>query len=153
MPSFVAQANTDVTILNGAIELEQQAQWTYAAAAKSGLLKPEVVTVATKISGQHGAHEAALTEAVKKLGGTAPKAKDSYPLPELKSQEDVLKYALKLETMATNAYFDAFTKLSDKALKMAGVSIMNDEAQHVAVLRGALGMDPVEGSTLPLKAV
>lgn len=153
MPSYLAQATGDIAILNGAIELEQQAQWTYAAASKSGLLKPEVVAVATKIAGQHGAHESALADAVKKLGGTAPKAKDSYPLPELKSQEDVLKYALKLETQATNAYFEAFTKLSDKALKLAGISIMNDEAQHVAVLRGALGLDPVESATLPLKAI
>jgi rubrerythrin len=150
MSSVIAQTNNDVTILNTAIGLEQQAQWTYGAAAKTNLLKPEVVTVATKIAGQHKEHETALSAAVRQLGGTPPTAKDTYPLPELKSQEDILKYALSLETAAANAYFDAFTKLSSNALKLAGISIMNDESQHVVVLRSALGLDPVQGAFFPL---
>ncbi len=152
MPSILAQTNADVTILNGAIELEQQAQWTYGAAAGTKLLKDDVLAVAVKISGQHKEHEAALTAAVKKLGGTPPTAKSSYPLPDLKTQEDILKYALKLEITAANAYYDAFTKLSDNTLKLAGISIMGSEVQHVVVLRSALNLDPVDTSFMPLKS-
>ena len=148
---FSAPLAADVDILNGAISLEQQAQWTYAAAAKSGLLSADVVSVATAIVDQHKQHEQVLAAAVTKLGGTPTTAKASYDLPSLASQNDVLKYALKLETQAANAYFGAFTQLSDAALQQAGISIMNDEVQHVVVLRSALGLDPVPTSFMPLK--
>ncbi len=149
--TLFAPAMADVDILMGAIGLEQQAQYAYGAGAKSGLLSADVVKVATAIADQHKQHEAALTAAVTKLGGTAPKAKDTYDLGTLKTQEDVLKLALMLEVQAANAYFDAFTKLTDVGLKNAGLSIMNDETQHVAILRSALGMDPVSSSFMPLK--
>lgn len=149
--NLLAPTTADVDILNGAISLEQQAQWTYAAAAKTNLLSPDVLKVATQIAGQHQQHEQALAAAVTKLGGTPPTAKSSYDLPTIKTQTDILNYALKLETQAANAYFDAFTKLSDNALQLAGISIMNDEVQHVVVLRSALGLDPVPSSFLPLK--
>lgn len=152
--TFFAPAMADVDILTGAIGLEQQAQFAYGAGAKSGLLSADVVKVATAIADQHKQHEAALTAAVTKLGGTVPTAATSYPnlnLGTLKTQEDVLKLALMLEVQAANAYFDAFTKLTDVGLKNAGLSIMNDETQHVAILRSALGMDPMSSSFMPLK--
>lgn len=152
MPSTLfAPMSADVDILNGAISLEQQAQWTYGAAAKTGLLSADVVKVATAIADQHKQHEQALSAAVTKMGGTPPTAKSTYDLPSLKSQGDILNYALTLETQAANAYYDAFTKLSDLGLKQAGISIMNDEVQHVVVLRSALGMNPVVTSFMPLK--
>lgn len=152
MPKLSAPMAADVDLMNAAIALEQQAQWTYGAAAKTGILKPEVVTVATKIIGQHADHEKAWTTEVTKLGGTAPKAKDKYDLPDLKTQEDILKYALSLEVLAANTYFDVLQKLTTKTLKTIAVSIMGDEAQHAVVLSSALGLQPFTSTQfMPIK--
>jgi rubrerythrin len=153
MPNLSPRLAADVDLLNAAIALEQQAIWTYGAAAKTNLLKPEVLDVAKMIAGQHADHEKALSDQVTKMGGTPPKAKDSYNLPALNSQEDILKYALSLEVGAANGYFDVLQKLSDKTLKQLSASIMGDESQHVTVLSSALGMQPFNMTAfLPLKA-
>lgn len=153
MSKLLAPLAADVDLFNAAIALEQQAIWTYQTAAKTNLLKPEVLTVATKIAGQHADHAKALSDAVTKLGGTPPTAKDKYDLPDLKTQEDILKYALSLEVLATNTYFDVLQKLTDATRKQLSASIMTDESQHVTVLSSALGMTPFNATAfLPLKA-
>lgn len=152
MPKLAAPLAADVDLLNAAIALEQQAIWTYTTAAKTNLLKPEVLAVATKIAGQHVDHEKAWTAEVQKLGGTPPTAKDKYDLPDLKTQEDILKYALSLEVLAANTYFDVLQKLTSKTFKSISASIMNDETTHVVVLSSALGMQPFSsGAFMPLK--
>ncbi len=152
MPKLAAPLAADVDLLNAAIALEQQAIWTYGAAAKTNLLTPDVLAVALKIVGQHQDHEKAWTTEVTKLSGTPPKAKDSYDLPPLKTQEDILKYALSLEILAANTYFDVLQKLTSKTLKSISASIMNDETTHVVVLSSALGLQPFNTSAfMPLK--
>lgn len=152
MSKLAAPLAADVDLLNAAIALEQQAIWTYNTAAGTKLLTPDVLAVAVKIVGQHMDHEKAWTAEVTKLGGTPPKAKDKYDLPDLKTQEDILKYALSLEVLAANTYFDVLQKLTTKTLKSIAASIMNDETTHVTVLSGALGMSSFNaGAFMPLK--
>jgi hypothetical protein len=64
-----------------------------------------------------------------------------------------LKYALSLEVLAANTYFDVLQKLTDATRKQLSASIMTDESQHVTVLSSALGMTPFNATAfLPLKA-
>ena len=146
-------SQADMDIIKGAIGLEQKAQAAYAAGAASGLLDKATVDLATKIASQHAEHEKADTAILVKMGGTAPAkpAPASFNFPAFKTAEDILKYALSLEEEATNAYFDSIKKLTDRSLVQAVNSIQNTEAEHVAILRQALKMDPSPVSFLPFK--
>jgi hypothetical protein len=84
-PSSPSAKEADVTILNGAIDIEHQAIWTYKAAASTKLLQKPVLDVAVTFLGQHEQHRDALADAVVKLGGKPAQTRDRYELPELKS--------------------------------------------------------------------
>ena len=61
----------------------------------------------------------------------------------MKSQADVLQFAAGLEKGAVSAYLGAVPQFEDRGLAQAAASILGDEAMHWAVLRSALGLDPV----------
>ena len=86
-----------------------------------------------------------LIKTVEKLGGKAvlAKAKYNFPVDQLKSQADVLKFAAKLEQGAVSAYLGAVPLFGNRDLAKAAASILGDEAMHWAILRQALGEVPV----------
>lgn len=135
----------DVTILNSALGSEQEAIAAYQVGAESGLLQKPVLDLAVKFQSQHKAHADLLAATVKQLGGTAvsPKAKYDFPVSSLKTQADVLKFAAGLEKGAVSAYLGAVPKFDNRDLSKAAASILGDEAMHWAILRNALGEDPV----------
>src|SRR5690349_1072146 len=138
-------ANNDVTILNSALGAEQQAIAAYQLGAESGLLQKPVKDLAVQFQGHHKAHADALAKAVQKLGGKPVAALKDYAFPKdkLKSQNDVLAFAASLEKGAVSAYLGAVPILTDRELARAAASILGDEAMHWAVLRQALGQNPV----------
>jgi rubrerythrin len=138
-------ANNDVTILNSALGAEQQAIAAYQLGADSGLLQKPVKDLAIQFQGHHKAHADALAKAVAKLGGkpVMPLKDYSFPKDKLKSQADVLTFAASLEKGAVSAYLGAVPILTDRELAKAAASILGDEAMHWAVLRQALGQNPV----------
>ena len=95
--------------------------------------------------GHHKAHADLLAATVSKLGGRLVEAKKSYdfPVASLKSQVDVLRFAAKLESGAVSAYLGAIPVFDNRNLSRAAASILGDEAMHWAILRQALGEDPV----------
>lgn len=137
--------NNDVAILNAALGAEQEAVAAYKLGASSGLLQKPVVDLVVQFQGHHKEHAAALVTAVKKLGGTPIEAPNSFSFPteKLKSQADVLAFAAELEKGAVSAYLGAVPILTDRDLAKVAASILGDEAMHWAVLRQALGQNPV----------
>jgi rubrerythrin len=135
----------DVTILNAALGAEQQAIAAYQVGAESNLLQKPVLDLAVKFQSQHKAHADLLAATVRQLGGTAvtPKAHYDFPVASLKSQADVLRFAAGLEEGAVSAYLAAVPKFANRDLAKAAASILGDEAMHWAILRNALGDDPV----------
>lgn len=138
-------ANNDVTILNSALGAEQQAIAAYQLGAESGLLQKGVKDLAVQFQGHHKAHADALAKAVARLGGqpVTPLKDYGFPRDKLKSQNDVLAFAASLEKGAVSAYLGAVPILADRDLAKAAASILGDEAMHWAVLRQALGQNPV----------
>ncbi len=138
-------ASNDVTILNAALAAEQEAIAAYQVGATSGLLQKPVLDLAVQFQGHHKEHATALATTVKKLGGTpaAAKAKYTFPVEKLKTQADVLGFAAELERGAVSAYLGAIPILDDRELAKVAASILGDEAMHWAVLRQALGQQPV----------
>ncbi|HTU67273.1 MAG TPA: ferritin-like domain-containing protein [Steroidobacteraceae bacterium] len=140
-----ANPANDIGILNSALAAEQQAIAAYGVGAGSGLLKGPVLALATTFQGHHKQHADVLAGAIHKLGGSpvAAKAKYDFPVETLKTQNDVLRFAAGLEQGAVSAYLGAVPLFKDRELSKAAASILGDEAMHWAVLRQALGDEPV----------
>jgi hypothetical protein len=135
----------DVAILNTALAAELEAIAAYGVGAGSGLLKGGVLALATTFQGHHKQHADVLAGTVTKLGGKAVAAKAQYhfPVETLKTQNDVLRFAAGLEKGAVSAYLGAVPLFKDRELAKAAASILGDEAMHWAVLRQAVGEEPV----------
>lgn len=140
-----AAGGADVDLLNAALAAEHQAIAAYQVGAGSGLLTPAVKSLALEFQGHHKAHADLLAATVTKLGGKAADAKSKYdfPVAQLKTQADVLRFAAGLEKGAVSAYVGAVPKFADRELSHAAATILGDEAMHWAVLRNALGEAPV----------
>lgn len=143
-----AMASQDIQILNTATSAEHEAVAAYQLGAESGLLQPEVLNVAVAFQGHHKEHIDALSSAIKSLGGSPVEAKKNYefPVEKLTSQRDVLEFAAGLERGAVSAYANAIPLFDNRDLSLAAASILADESMHWAVLRNALGLDPVPGA-------
>ncbi len=135
----------DVVILNTALAAELEAVAAYQVGAESGLLEKPVLALAGQFQGHHKEHADVLAQTIRKLGGKAasPKAKYEFPTSSLKNQADVLRFAASLEKGAVSAYLGAVPLFQQRELAKAAASILGDEAMHWAVLRQALGENPV----------
>ena len=142
-----ANPNDDVAILNTALGLEYQAIAAYQVGAESGLLQRPVLDLAVQFQGDHKKHAEILTSTIAKMGGAPVMAKKpadyGFPTASLKSQAGVLKFAANLEQGAASAYLGAVPAFMSKDLAKYAASILGDEAMHWAVLRNALGENPV----------
>jgi hypothetical protein len=141
----VAAGENDVKVLNGALAAEYQGIAAYQVGAESGLLQKPVLDLAVQFQSHHKAHADLIAATVKQLGGTpsGPKQKYDFPVDQLKSQADVLRFAAGLEQGAVSAYLAAVPQFENRDLAKAAASILGDEAMHWAVLRNALGENPV----------
>ena len=135
----------DVQILNTALGAELEAIAAYQLGAESRLLQKPVLDLALTFQGHHKEHADVLAKTIEKLGGKPAVARASYnfPVEQLKSQADVLRFAARLEQGAVSAYLGAVPLFGNRDLSKAAASILGDEAMHWAVLRQALGDVPV----------
>lgn len=142
------QLEKDIRILNTAIAAEHEALAAYQLGAVSRLLSKGMLKVAVTFQGHHKEHIDVLAGTIRKLGGVAIDAKDKYnfPVSKLKQERDVLTFAASLERGAVSAYVGAIPLFDNGDLAKAAASILADEAMHWAVLRQALGLDPVPGA-------
>lgn len=136
---------SDVRVLNSALGAELEAIAAYQVGAESGLLQKPVLNLAVTFQGHHKEHADVLAKTIIKLGGQPVSAKQKYnfPLETLKTQTDVLRFAAMLEKGAVSAYLGAVPAFGNRELAKAAASILGDEAMHWAILRNALGEDPV----------
>ena len=144
-PAKAQSVADDVAILNTARAAELEAIAAYQLGAESGLLEPAVLDLAVVFQGHHKEHADLLGQTVVTLGGDPVDPLEDYAFPadQLTGQADVLQFAADLERGAISAYLGAVPLFADRELSKAAASILGDEAMHWAVLRGALGQDPV----------
>lgn len=137
--------SSDIQIFNTALAAELEAVAAYQVGAESGLLEKPVLTLAGQFQGHHNEHADLLARTIRKLGGKPVDAKSKYEFPTggLKTQADVLRFAAGLERGAVSAYLGAVPLFGQRDLAKAAASILGDEAMHWAVLRNALGENPV----------
>ena len=134
----------DVEILNGALDLELMVVAAYKVGA--GRLRGSRLEIVKGFLEQEQAHADGLAGAIEDLDGTPNRSKSAYDFPALRSEADVLRFAIDLENTAIAAYIDALPKFSDKDLRSTAASIITNEAEQVSVLLEAVGREPVPGA-------
>ncbi len=142
------QVQADIRILGTALMAEREAVAAYQLGSESGLLQAAVLKVAVSFQDHHKAHADVLADTIRKLGGEVaePPKSFNFPTEGLRAQRDVLEFAAGLERGAVSAYVGAIPLFGERDLSKAAASILADEAMHWAVLRQALGLDPVPGA-------
>jgi rubrerythrin len=135
-PEAAASDVSDVVVLNSALDLEHRAVAAYTAAI--GALSGPNLRTAREFRDHERAHVLALTRAIKSMGGTPNQAAGHYSFPRLTTQNAVLRFAINLENTAVAAYVDAIPRLNTAGLRAETAAIVATEAEHLAVLNGAL---------------
>jgi|SRR5262245_15341967 len=152
-----SMASSDVSILNVALGLEHEAINAYQLGAQSGLLQKPVLDVAVRFQSDHKEHRDALAGVIRKLGGKPvdEKAIGDYAralkAETLKSQNDVLELAARLELGATNAYLGVIPSFKDATLAKVAGRLAADEVMHWTLLNNVLGK-PLPMGGLPFGA-
>jgi rubrerythrin len=134
----------DVEMLNSVLDLELRAVEGLKAVA--AVLRRPRLEIAKQFLEHEQAHIDALSSAIRDLGGRPNRAKSSYDFVRLRSERDALRFAAGLADTAIAAYIDALPKFSRAQLRSTASSIATVEAEHVAVLRGALGEPQLSGA-------
>jgi rubrerythrin len=152
-----SNAAGDVSILNTALALENEAISAYQLGATSGLLQKPVLEVAVMFQTHHKEHRDALIATIRKLGGTPVAAKSDAEVAKalnaaaLKNQADVLRLAQRLEKGAANAYIGVIPSFGDRTLAQVSARLAADETMHWTVLTEAL-KDPLPAKALSFGA-
>jgi hypothetical protein len=142
----------DIAIVNIALALEYQAIYAYDVAAGTGLLSAGTKGVALLFQSQHKEHAALEEGAIKSMGGTPVARMEKYDLGDLstiKTEKDLLTFALGKEAGAASAYMGVLNQLTSKDLIPVVAGIGANEAQHAALLRFAMG----EANPVPMSVV
>lgn len=153
----MSASSGDVNILNVALGLEHEAINAYQLGAQSGLLQKQVLDVAVRFQTDHKEHRDALVATVRKLGGKPVEEKTlaeyakALKADTLKSQNDVLELAARLELGAVNAYLGVIPSFKDGQLAKVAGRLAADEVMHWTLLNNALGR-PLPAGGLPFGA-
>jgi hypothetical protein len=154
-----AATSTDLEILNVALGLEHEGIAAYEIGAGTGLLSKPLLSVAVLFKGHHEGHREVLANAITQLGGkpVQPKNLAEYKkspkldLGSIKTGNDVLRLAQRLELGAINAYLGVIPSFANRDLSKVAGRLIADETLHYTVLSQALG-DPLPSQTLSFGA-
>ena len=127
----------DIGILNYALTLEYLETAFYADVVKSGLFKGADLKVIKKFGEEEAEHVAALTAAVKQMGGKpAPQPKTEFPLENAKA---VTELAGTVENLGAAAYLGQAANIESPEVLASALAIHSVEGRHAAVLNSVLG--------------
>jgi rubrerythrin len=142
----LARARDDRAIVTAAVDLEQRAAAAYDFAAAGGKLPPALARLAKHLRDQEEEHADGLARALRELGGRRP-ARPERPVTTPTGRA-FGAFALQLENRLIRAYYEAMPRLRPGLRQPLG-SIMACEAQHLVVLREALGREPLPAAFEP----
>jgi len=127
----------DIGILNYALTLEYLETAFYADVVKSGLFKGADLETIRKFGAEEAEHVAALTAAVKQMGGKpAAEPKTEFPL---KSAKSVLELAGTVENLGAAAYLGQAANIKSPEVLASALAIHSVEGRHAAALNTLLG--------------
>lgn len=127
----------DVELLNAVLDLEFESIEAYKAGA--GQLRGRDLQTVQAFLEQEQEHADTLASAIRDLDGVPNRAKRRYEFPALGSGREVLRFAVGFENNIIAAYIDLLPKISPGKARSTISAILTCEAEHIAVLAGALG--------------
>ena len=131
---------SDVEVLNHLLGVEYYAIAAYTAGIP--FLPPGPKKAAEQFLGQDVSHASTLAGLIKQGRGKAVRPQASYDLGG-PSPNEILTLLHRLEGAQLDAYIQLIPSLSDGRLRSTAAAIMGNDAQHLSVLRVALGKPPV----------
>jgi hypothetical protein len=134
-------AEQDVDLLDRALGLERRAIAAYAAGIP--LLAGTEKLIATQFLKQELLHAGRLIALIQGRGGRVQPRAQSYNLGQPRTPRQIVELLHEVEQAEIAAYVDALPQLSDGFLRANVATIFANDAQHVAILRRALGEPPV----------
>lgn len=134
----------DVAILNHLLDLELETIAAYTAGIP--LLRRSEQSSAEQFLGQELSHADELTGLIKLAAGKAHKARPAYDLGHPRTHRDVLRLLHRLEQAQVAAYLDAIPRVFPGTVRAALAAVVANDAQHISVLRPALGLAPMPGA-------
>lgn len=139
MPDAVTHQN--VAVLNRVLGFERRAIAAYEAAIP--LLSGADKVIATVCLKQDLLHAGRLIALITEFGGVAAAQAESYKLGRPRSKRQLVALLHEAELFQVAGYLEAIREVPDGRLRATIGSILANDAQHVALLRGALGESPV----------
>lgn len=133
--------NTDVGLLNHLLQLEHLAIAAYTAGTP--LLDPATVKAGRLFLNDELFHAGSLAGWIKAAGGTPIKPEPSFDLGHPRNSQEVLALLHEVEALQIAAYLDALPNLAPTVIRRSVAAILANDAQHVAVVRAALGQPAV----------
>jgi len=145
----------DAQLLNQVLARQLGAVHAYGAVL--GGLRGFDLAAARRFRAQEQEHEDAIVKALRGLGGAAaPEAEEIEP-EGVKSRADRLRFLYEVESATIDEELSAISKLTAPWPRALLGSIVANQAQHLAILRRALGAGPLaavpeafENGTVPL---
>jgi hypothetical protein len=131
----------DVGLLNALLDLEHMAIWAYAAGIP--LLTKDQASGPKVFLAQELSHATELGGLVREAGAVANQARPAYDLGHPQTGEDVLRLLHRIESEQLTAYLETIPRLEHGPVRAAVVALFANDAQHVAILRLQLGLQPV----------
>lgn len=132
---------TDVNLLNSLLHLEHLAIAAYTAGTP--LLDPSTVKAGRLFLNDELFHAGSLAGWIKAAGGTPIKPEPSFDLGHPRTSQEVLALLHQVEAQQIAAYIEALPYLAPAVVRTSVAAILANDAQHVAVVRAALGQPPV----------
>ncbi len=131
----------DVQLLNRSLDLEYEAIAAYTAGIP--LLGGRPREAAKRFLDQELSHSGELAGLVKQAGGKPHRPQPTYDLGRPRSGRDVLELLHDLEDREVALYLDAVPRLGSGSTRAAITAVLGNDAQHLALVRGTLGLDPI----------
>jgi Ferritin-like domain len=133
--------DTDVNLLNQLLHLEHVAIAAYTAGTP--LLAPATIKAGKLFLNDELSHAGALSGLIGAAGAKPIKPAPSYELGHPRTSQEVLALLHEVELAQIRAYMAALPRLSPSSVRRSVAAIVANEAQHVTVLRAALGQPAV----------
>jgi rubrerythrin len=136
-----AAQNLDVAVLNRSLDLEYEAIAAYTAGIP--LLGGRPKEAAKRFLNQELSHSGELAGLVKQAGGKPHKPKPMYNLGQPRDDRGVLSLLHEIEQRELRLYLQAVTQVSPGSVRAAVAAMLANDAQHLAILRSSLKLDPI----------
>jgi hypothetical protein len=133
--------DTDVDLLNHLLHLEHVGIAAYTAGTP--LLAPATIKAGRLFLNDELSHAGALSGLIGAAGAKPIKPAPSYELGHPRSSQEVLALLHEVELAQIRAYLSALPRLAPSSVRQSVAAILANDAQHVTVVRAALGQPAV----------